>query len=402
MYRSVRLKVVALLLIRPFAFVLGLPFGNEAGSVSAGSQSQITDPFQHLHQAGFYPEHLWNEQPTLPALRRPDTPLVPIDVETYKQPNLGDTSNVFGAASAHQAQQPTSSDYAFADSLLDASQLSDAESPPAGPNRHAVAPVGQQGGSLPPHSSAFDQSRQSLASDSSWNHQVRVGQIPGSYPSHRVQSMALRVATSNPNSGREGSTTAEGSSSSYWTRKRLEVYKNSAARARYDEPSMLKSLRYSVTSVQKPQNTRFDYIDSNDDIRHTINSQVFDGKLVWANLDDISGMARRNHRRMLFGPNRVLPWLKVPAPLGAYGERGKMREVRMIVHGGIRGEKTWPSGHPMVGKQYYTFYSLPSVKAPDAYSTVIQRHGVGYLDPAYHGDVDRFLRSVTVAAKVKL
>ncbi|GAC93047.1 hypothetical protein PHSY_000608 [Pseudozyma hubeiensis SY62] len=334
-----------------------------------------------------FPDQPWLKRAKMQVWERPF-------VQQYVASQAFDDQLTWPESDYHQAHSVSgdrhaeNSAFAFADSLLVDPYESEAETSFTGtkpPSNEAsmqhVQPYTTHQDSHAVGPEAFVAQGQAVAQSSS-------GSSSGS-DAHSLIAASMRRL--NPNGGTM--VVPRDTSNRYWTVRKLKEFGDSPVRKRFREPDILKMLEYSLPTIQVDAARRFRYRESGDEARNEINSRVFNNRLVWADMIDMSAQAKRSHRKMAFGPSRVLPFVKLPTPSESRMEQKHLREVRMTVHGAGVDSKTWPRDHPFVGQTYMEFFSMPDLRSPEDQSTIIQRHGVGYLDTAYHGEVDGFLLS---------
>ena len=157
------------------------------------------------------------------------------------------------------------------------------------------------------------------------------------------------------------------------------------------EPEFLRTLEYTRPSVQQTRHDPFNYEPSSDEVRKLINERVFAGRLKWIDPKLVSKAAQKHHREEAFTLGRVLPFLKIdvrlPDRLSAY-------DVRMVSHGHNGHPSKWRKGTQFERKPYYAFWGIPHQRAVRPTRTVIQEHGLAYLDPVDFQDVNTHLEGL--------
>lgn len=182
---------------------------------------------------------------------------------------------------------------------------------------------------------------------------------------------------------------AEGSSQAKANTPRITPWKEAIMRGGYHEPLVLKDIPLTYPDFKKERRRRIRYIDAGEEARRKINSEIFDGKLIWLNSNDIPAKASAAHNAMSARLSRLLPFLQMSGPGGMLEPK---RGVRMMVHGGSRKIGAWRASHFLKGRTFWTFWGAPAKGAPDNYSRIWQKFGAGYLEPKDIGVVDDFLR----------
>ncbi|CDS00559.1 related to Effector family protein Eff1 [Sporisorium scitamineum] len=157
----------------------------------------------------------------------------------------------------------------------------------------------------------------------------------------------------------------------------------------YQEPEALRSLPRSTSIFQSFRGIR--YTNTGEAERSKINSDIFDGKLKWVQLD-----RTKHHQARAFQETRVLPFLEFPDPT----IEGATRKVRIAVHGGLQARRSTAQADvrsALTGKTYWSFFSLP--ESANGADNLVHWHGMGHLDLKDYGLVDEFLRNKLDDAK---
>ncbi|SJX62516.1 related to effector family protein Eff1 (C-terminal fragment), partial [Sporisorium reilianum f. sp. reilianum] len=114
-------------------------------------------------------------------------------------------------------------------------------------------------------------------------------------------------------------------------------------------------------------------------VNDQINDKIFDKKLKWVSTDNLKPWQWQTFTTAALEQTRTLP-LPSFTPIELGKGRGVIREVRMSVHGGVRGRFIWPENHPLTGNpDFMNFWGIPEGRELRS-AKIVHYYGTGYLD----------------------